>query len=273
MKRIHIIGTGPRTGTTLIAEVMKVCFNIDCASEHEDRLYERPDVICNTYLTKYPSDLFIIWPSLFVDPNLYVICMVRDPRDSIVSKHGKNKSLFWSTLRYWKKFYPLLERYRSHPRFIEIKYEDFVKEPNQTQDFIIDNIPFLTKKYDFSEYHNVVSPSEESHKALLGVRPIGPQGLGKWKLNLDRVKQQIQLHGDISKDLIALGYEESEEWSSILDDVEPYDGGSFLPEYFTQQELFKRKKYKYFEAIRRLLARIHLINDFWPKKRNDNEFM
>ena len=35
MKRIHIVGSGPRTGTTLMVKLMSTCFKIDHAVDHE----------------------------------------------------------------------------------------------------------------------------------------------------------------------------------------------------------------------------------------------
>jgi hypothetical protein len=35
VKRIHIVGAGPRTGTTLLAESMAACFAIDVFEPHE----------------------------------------------------------------------------------------------------------------------------------------------------------------------------------------------------------------------------------------------
>lgn len=266
MNRIHIIGTGPRTGTTLMAEAINACCNIDYATEHEDRLYARPSEPCSLYMTKNPSDLLIVWPSLLVDPSLYIICMIRDPRDAIVSKHSKNKSLYWSTLRYWKMFYPLLKKYRHHPRFIEVKYEDFVADPDGTQKQLLEQISCMKQNHKFSDYHEVAQPSVEAQKALLKIRPIGPQGIGAWKDNLSRIKQQIDIHGDITEDLVELGYENSSEWLSIMDDIEPYQGDSHLPEFFSASELKHRTKYRYIEALRRILARVGIVSPYWPKR-------
>ena len=237
MKRIHIIGTGPRTGTTLMAEAMKSCCNIDCTTRHEDRLFARPTRECQVYMTKAPADLFVIWPTLLVDPDLYVICLVRDPRDAVVSRHGKDKLIYWGSLRYWKKFYPLLRKYEHHQRFVVVRYEDFVAEPDTTQDRLVKEIPFLEKIHDFSRYHEVTQPDERAQKALLGVRPIKPVGIGTWRNNLPRIKQQLALHGDISADLVALGYEPDDAWLRALEGVEPYDGGELLARVFLAERL------------------------------------
>ncbi len=260
MKQIHIVGTGPRTGTTLLAEAMSTCFNIDLSTEHEDNLFFRPKTHADILLTKHPADLFVIWPSLLVDPELFVICLIRDPRDSIVSKHNKNKSVYWSTLRYWQYFYPLLKKYKKHARFIPVIYEEFVSEPDKVQQQIQSQISCLQSRHRFSEYHLHATPSEESKQALKEFRPIDAKGIGNWKQHLPRIKQQIQLHGDITPSLIELGYEPNHEWLKMLKEVEPYQGKSHVEEYFSSDEIKNRTRFKYKEALKRFLASKKIID-------------
>lgn len=260
MKQIHIVGTGPRTGTTLLAEAMSTCFNIDLSTEHEDNLFFRPTTHADILLTKHPADLFVIWPSLIVDPELYIICLIRDPRDSVVSRHNKNKSVYWSTLRYWQYFYPKLKKYQKHPRFIPVIYEDFVKNPDEVQRQIEAKIPCLKTTHLFSEYHLHANPSEESKKALKEFRPIDAKGIGNWKQHLPRIKQQIQLHGDITPSLIDLGYEPNDHWLAQLETVEAYQGRSHVEEYFCDEEIKSRTKFKYKEALKRFLASKKIID-------------
>ena len=69
MKRIHIVGSGPRTGTTLIAEMMIACFEIDLHTEHEDSIYTWPPYRGNIFLTKKPRDILVIEPILRIMRN------------------------------------------------------------------------------------------------------------------------------------------------------------------------------------------------------------
>lgn len=84
MKRIHIVGTGPGTGTTLMAEAMIACFHIDHHTDHETRILSPPPEEGDTYLTKAPHDLLVVRSLLRVDLDLYAIWMRRlglDPSD------------------------------------------------------------------------------------------------------------------------------------------------------------------------------------------------
>jgi len=258
LKRIHIIGSGPRTGTTLLAEVMISCFEIDKYSDHEARIYADEPIEGKIFLTKHPSDYYAVNLPLALNPNLYVICIIRDPRDAIASKHGSRPDIYWAGLRYWKLFISYYDILKKHSNFIDIKYEDFVSQPDKVQDYINSKIDFLKKKNKFSNYHNISHPNSKSINALKGVRPIKPVGIGNWKNHLPRIAGQLQLHGDITNQLIEFEYENNNEWLKLLDNIEPNLSNSFWPEFFTKKDLRARKYGEKIEVIKILSRRIGL---------------
>jgi hypothetical protein len=216
MQRIHIVGVSPRTGTTLLAECMVACFEIDAYEEHECPLStHRTDAI---YLTKKPSDLHIVRPRLFVDRRFHVIAMLRDPRDIIVSKHDYEPESYWTTLRVWKQRLPVLKRLMSHQRCIVVRYENLVRRPDEVQGMLVQRMPFLKPKARFSAFHTCAMPSEKSLDAMGPLRKITTDSIGKWRNHLARVAGQMQIHGTISGDLIDLGYEPDDSWMSALVD-------------------------------------------------------
>lgn len=268
MNQIHIVGVSPRTGTTLLAEAMKTCFKIDYCTPHEDRLFSRPPFKTNVFITKRPRDIMIVGPSLKADPDLYVICMIRDPRDIICSRHRKDPERYWAGLKFWNVYSKMVDELKEHPRFIPIKYEYFVSNPDDVQSILSKKIPFLEKKMDFSEFHRAASVSELSKEAMDNVRPIKPTSVGKWKLHKARLAGQLKLHGSISEDLIKFGYEKDEEWLEELEGVEPDVSQSHHDEFFSKPKLMSLKLGKNFEAIRRMAEqtigkRIRIIH---PKK-------
>ena len=95
MERLHIVGLGPRTGTTLLAECMATCFEIDAFEPHEASLCQHKRGV-QIYLTKNPVDLNIVGPRLRIDRHLHVIAMLRDPRDVIVSRHKLDPVHYWT---------------------------------------------------------------------------------------------------------------------------------------------------------------------------------
>lgn len=253
MKRIHIVGVSPRTGTTLLAEAMKHCFEIDYATNHEDELYTRAPNQPEIFLSKCPKDIMKIEPSLKVDPNLYTLCMIRDPRDIIVSRHRKNPERFWAGLKFWKLYTKELNAVIDKVRFILIRYEHFVSHPDRIQNLIAKKIPFLVKTAPFSRYHEIAEVSEMSDEALGGVRPIKPNSVGKWKKFKSRVAGQLKLHGPLSNDLVRFGYEKDHSWLNELEDVEPDLTPSHFSEHFNWKDKFLLKAGRHIEAVRRII--------------------
>ena len=240
LKRIHLFGSGPRTGTTLLYELMSTCFEIDGLIEHEAHVSDNPRKKCNIFLTKHPSGFFAINTAMKFNKRLYGICIIRDPRDAIISYHGSLKQKYWASLRYWIEFLKAYKTLRDNTNILFISYEDLVKSPDKTQNLLIKSFSFLNKKVNFSDFHNFTKPSSKSKLALKGVRKVAPKE-SEWMNHLPRIKQQILIHGDISKSLIAFGYEKNDEWMTKLNDVEAIDYDSYWKEYFTKKDLFKRK--------------------------------
>lgn len=98
--------------------------------------------------------------------NLYVIYMVGDPRDMIVSKHAIDLDRYWASLTHWKTYTSYGRRLQSHPRFITVSYEDLVPQLGQIQDYLMKRMPFLIKKASFNTYHEIAQPSKDSMMAL-----------------------------------------------------------------------------------------------------------
>ncbi|MCA9402575.1 MAG: sulfotransferase [Candidatus Omnitrophica bacterium] len=261
MRRIHIVGTGPRSGTTLMAEAMIACFDIDIHTEHEDRIFVQLPGEGDVMLTKQPMDIMVVGPLLLVDPDLHVICMVRDPRDMIVSRHGREPDKYWASLRYWRAYVPYWRKIRHHPRVICVKYEDLVTEPDEIQRRIHQRLPFLAKKASFSRYHEVARPSAKSIEAMKSVRPISPAGVGAFRKHLGRLADQIEKHGSISGELIELGYEPDHSWEEVLEGVDPEETQSVWPEFFDAGELRQRRRGVFKEMLKILMRRAGMKPD------------
>jgi len=257
-RRIHIVGSGPRTGTTLLTEVMRVCYNFDFVSEHEDSICRSNLNIGKSHrniLTKHPSELYGIENPLKFDPNLFVICIIRDPRDMVSSFHGKFPNQYWASLRYWKLFLKTYEKLERHPRIMFIKYEDFTTQPNLIQERINKAFPFLEQKSSFDEYHLYASPSKRSLNALKTMRPIESKGVGNWRNHLPRIKQQISVHGDISKSLIKFDYETDTNWLQLLDDVDIEKFNTKTQEFYDKKSLFSKRKTSYLATLKILIEK------------------
>jgi hypothetical protein len=250
MKRIHIVGSGPRTGTTLLMEMMINGFEIDLYPQHEARLGKPPPGSGKIFLSKSPKDIVIVRKHLKVMRNLYVIYVMRDPRDSAVSKHGVNKEKYYGDLRYWKRFLPFYEKIRHHPRFIQVKYEDMVRNPDEVQATIEQHIPFLKYKDSFSNFHLHARPSKNTSLALRGLRKVDAGGIGNWKNHKARLLGQITLHGSITEDLIRYGYEQDESWLEQLEGEEPDLTESHAMPFYEQKFIRSKQYFRYVKALK-----------------------
>jgi hypothetical protein len=255
-RHMHIVACSPRTGTTLLHEVMVTCFKADKHYDHEIRFHLVTGKDGETVITKRPKDTMYMPAVLDDDPELFVIYVLRDPRDTICSRHGKDKSIYYSNIRLWRQMHGYARQMAGHERFLEVRYEDFVTDPDATQQMIIDKFPWLESTHRFSEYHEYAVVSEKSRTAMHSVRPIAPTSVGVWTNNPGRIKAQQMIHGSLTPELIECGYESSGNWEKVLEDVEPDTTRSLYPEklYFWRrlsQALDARRKVARYRRMRR----------------------
>ena len=219
-QRIHIVGVSPRTGTTLLAECMVACMGIDGFESHEASV-SRLRAGKRVYLTKRPADLSAIAPRLRLDPHFHAICLMRDPRDVVVSRHAKDQDRYWTPLRIWKERLPTVRRLACHPRFTLVRYEDLVADPDGTAQELVDRLPFLVLRHPFTEFPAIARPSPDAADALGRVRPFDTASIGRWRRHLPRLAGQLAQYGPIAADLIEFGYEPDDAWLSALSGVTP----------------------------------------------------
>ena len=213
LRRIHIVGLNPRTGTTLLAECLRLCFRIDRAEEHEASLFRLRRCI-GVYLTKNPRDIELVGARLRLDPRFHVICMARDPRDVAVRRHGKRPDDYWdkTSLGQFRRRWATARQLLEHPRFMLVRFEDLISRPDDVQREIASRFPFLVETAKFSSFHERGQISEGSSLAMNGVRPIDAGNKSKWPDHIDRLRRQLQEHGSISREMVDLGYEPDDAW-------------------------------------------------------------
>jgi hypothetical protein len=220
VKRLHIVGC-PRSGTTLLMELVSTCFENGGFCEHELSIFEPVPDSGDIYFTKQPNDIKQLRHIFHRDEQLYVIYMGRDPRAVITSKHRENPEQYFCNYRVWSECDRAAARYRGHHRFLELRYEDLVGRPDDVQARIALQFPFLRQRYRFSEYHRYASPSAAAQRAMNGLREVNLDSLQKWRGHLPRVAEQYRRHPELAADLVRLGYETDEAWLEDLRDVEP----------------------------------------------------
>jgi hypothetical protein len=235
--RIHITGAA-RSGTTLMLALLATCFEIDGAKLRETRLWRAPLRRRRIVLTKQPQDERLALFLLRFDRRLHVIYMLRDPRDVIVSVHGTDPDRYWSNLRAWRNSVRLAERYFDHPRVHVVRYDRLMREPDGVQRELAAAMLFLKITLPFSRFHEHAEMADPQWRAAMGsIRRLSPDTLGSWRNHLPRLKAQLALHGDISDDLIRLGFEQDKSWLAVLDHVEP----DRRPSRTSERETFRRR--------------------------------
>jgi hypothetical protein len=219
-----------------MAQLVASGFAIDAHGKAEFSISKRPEGDIDIFCSKEPSDILVVRPLLRIDPDLWVIYMLRDPRDVIVSQHKMAPDKYWTNLRIWKEFHRAAKRIWDHPRFIVVRYESLVSDPNATQDMLARRMAFLTRTNSFSLFHEFGEPSRGAKRAMGGIRPVTDDSVGRWRDHKPRVAAQLALHGSISQELLDLGYEGDETWLDELATVVPDEDPSYLPEHPSLQD-------------------------------------
>ncbi|MGQ0742391.1 MAG: sulfotransferase family protein [Alphaproteobacteria bacterium] len=231
--RIHITGA-PRSGTTLMLALMLTCFEIDGGVAHERRIWRAVPKGKRIVCTKRPGDERISGWLVALDPRLHVICMLRDPRDAVVSVHNASPSMYWSNLHAWRESARAIMRARGKPRLHVVRYDELAINPDAVQARLALEMPFLKPKLPFSQFHEAAQMGDTQWlRAMRSIRAVSAENVGAWKRHLPRLKGQILRHGDISGELITLGFENDKAWLKLLEDVEPDTAPSRTPEVVT----------------------------------------
>lgn len=213
-----------------MVELLLACYEIEGFGDHETSVFRRSPPGSEIVCSKNPGDLLCVGPLLRIDPSLWVIVMIRDPRDVIVSRHARDPATYWAHLGFWMRRRRAAQRVSRLPRVLEIRYEDVIGDPERVQNRIERHMPFLRRRAEFTEFPEIANPSEDARAALGGVRPLTPSSIGAWRRHKPRVVAQLMTHGSIDRDLVRYGYETDDSWHSELAGVVPENGSTHFPE-------------------------------------------
>ncbi|MFT6288012.1 MAG: hypothetical protein ACJA09_002769 [Alcanivorax sp.] len=221
MRRLHIVGC-PRSGTTLLMELLTTCFYSSGYCSHEVSIFATPEIDSDfLYITKQPNDIKQISHIFPRDPMLHIIYMGRDPRAVVSSMHRERPGEYFCNYRVWQECDRAATRYAGNKRFLGLRYEDLVADPNAVQQSIANRFTFLERLHDFSDYQQFAQPSVQSSRAMNGLRGVDPNSLNKWRDHLPRIAEQLARHPSLAQDLIRLNYEPDDQWLETLIGVKP----------------------------------------------------
>lgn len=216
--RIHIVGCAPRAGTTLLKELVNGGFETESLAPHEVSVLVRPRHLRGVCVSKHPNEVSTARLLLPLDPHLWVIYSLRDPRDVVCSRHPNDLSQYWVGFDTWERYDRVARRIK-HPRFLTVRYEDVITKPDATQDSLLRSMPFLVRTRRFSEALAAVDTSEASRRAMHHAGRIHRDSIGGWKRYTPRIADQLDRYPELKDELVVRGYESDHEWISILRDV------------------------------------------------------
>lgn len=243
---IHIVGC-PRSGTTLLAEMINACYSNIEYPRHEETILDVFPGNESIRLSKKPNDSIWLGPVLKVNTGLRVLAVIRDPRAVLASQHRSWPGMYFCNYTVWKKSERSITSLSDHPRVMQVRYEDLILEPDLLQERIEQFMGFLTREYSFPDYHKVARPSTDAINALDGLRAIDRGRLDGWKKHRSRIKQQLEQFPSMLDDLVRHGYEKNNDWVSILDDVQAKD---FLCRYSDRDSALKQLEQSIRKKIR-----------------------
>ena len=202
-------------------ELLVSSFRFDACPGHEQSLLVAPAQKVDRFCSKdpLPDDIRFARAAMRRNPELWIIVMLRDPRDVIVSEHRAYPGQFFSDLHEIRARDRLLQKVQDHPRLLLVRYEDLVRDPDAVQARLMREIPFLEKIADFSNFGQSAAPTEMAERALGGLRPVSSGSIGRWKQNPERIKGQIDKFGPIDDLLQVYGYEPDTTWRHGLTGV------------------------------------------------------
>jgi len=145
-----------------------------------------------------------------VFPSARYMHLLRDGRDvvsSMVTRHGKDY-LFEAVLR-WKTSLRRINQFRkglSTDRFIEVRYENLVREPELTLQKVCEfiGIDYTQRMLDYWKLPTTIEHKIESFHENLG-KPVFDSSIGKWRERLTK-QQQDYVMKHLAKDLRENGY-------------------------------------------------------------------
>ncbi len=218
-RRVHIMGC-QRSGTTLLMQMLYSCFAGVTHPPDELPLFRRIPGRPELFVSKFPRDILRVSTVLDGDPGLWAIYVVRDPRSVAASRHRTAPEVYIADVEEWLEAEDAARRLEGHPRFMRVRYEHLVREPDAVQREIVERLPFLVPTRPFSRFHEAGPASERAERNMNGLRAPDPSGIEAWRCNLPRVAAEVRLHPDLPRRLIQAGYESDRTWLDLLDGVE-----------------------------------------------------
>jgi hypothetical protein len=205
IKRVYIIGCS-RSGTTMLHYAM-IAFKNTILFDKETNLWSRPSMyeVLNIYKEKNNIPKFYIskrhaewfndkelYKSIdhILKYNVYIINIIRDPRDVLSSRHPYDKKRYYVEPWFWEKSIDaadlLMKKLESYRNKLSIKYEDIVLNSKIIEEELLEFLG-LELKDNIKSWDNLKDNLENSgidHKMIPymhKLRNFDKGSIGNWK--------------------------------------------------------------------------------------------
>jgi len=233
--RISLLVTGPaRSGTTLMHLLLAFGFEDTCLffpERHCGTLNIHAQSEKKWKVYKSCCDSWHLEEIMTALDKIYIIYMIRDPRDLLTSK---NKCHNWE----YPNFPPDIKRNYNFlfnddlmkkfgNRILKVKFEDLVTSPDEIQSLIAHKVGMTVQECFSTCYGDFISIKHDEYDEYIEnlitekggdvVRPIESCNNGRWKSDEHIGRIREQLNKDDNKELVCkmltdLGYEEDDSW-------------------------------------------------------------
>ncbi len=201
IRRLLITGC-PRSGNTVMLYAMAGGFDaVPLPGEAVPRV---PPFGLSRVVGKMPSAVEHIEPMLHHDPELFVVLMLRDPRDVLASRNFYDETRPWlrSDAR-WVQAAEVILALSHHPRVQVVRYEELVTDPDTVQQRLASALQWDVVTPWSIGPSGWPTPTTANEKAMWGVRPFDTKSVGQWRTTTDAAPLS-----DAARDLAnRLGYE------------------------------------------------------------------
>ena len=212
IKRLHIVGCA-RSGTTMLHYAM-ASFKNTILCDNETEVWNSPNISQSMqlfakiafvpetyfYVTKRSYDwwhdsLIERLSNHIIEDNIFLINIIRDPRDVLTSSHRLSDRKYYVEPDRWLKSInageELISRLGSYPNKLTIRYEDILLQPDVIKDHFQDKFslkmnPLISDWSKLKDNSDKLSFGKNMISYMHKLRNFDPGTIGKWKSSEDK---------------------------------------------------------------------------------------
>ena len=216
--RVFVFGCS-RSGTTLLLNLLRA-FRHTFVLDREHRLEEferHRDDERHVVIKRSPLCAVDLEVQLPRWPDVWLLHIMRDPRDVVTSHYGGARRFHTEFSRWERDVEAGLHAEATHTRSLRVMFQDLVLRPRKVEQEI-GSLTSMSIGMSFADVaprldDGQIGPKERL--ALNGVRELDVGSVARWRRspeNVDRVRQQVIRFPALPEALIRHGFEADDSW-------------------------------------------------------------